>query len=87
LPISGDILKEKAAQFWPKLYPRIDPPKFSSSWLEGFKARHSIKSCKKYGEAADVDIKANNKAIYNVQVRTSEYPLSDIYNMDKSGLY
>jgi hypothetical protein len=78
LSISGNILKEKAAQFWPKLYPGIDSPKFSNGWLEGFKARHLIKSCKKYGEAADVNLKANTKAIYNVRVRTSEYPLSDI---------
>jgi hypothetical protein len=87
LLISGDILKEKAAQFWPKLYPRIDPPKFSSSWLKGFKARQSIKSRKKYSEAADVDLKAYTKVIHNVQVCTSEYPLSDIYNIDESGLY
>jgi hypothetical protein len=87
LLISGDILKEKAAQFWPKLYPGIDSPKFSSGWLEGFKARHSIKSCKKYGEAADVDLEANTEAIHNIRVCTSEYPLSDIYNMDESGLY
>jgi hypothetical protein len=87
LLISSNILKKKAAQFWPKLYPGIDPPKFLSSWLKGFKARHLTKSCKKYSEAADVNIKANTKAIHNVRVCTSEYPLSDIYNIDKSDLY
>ena len=87
LSISGDILKEKAVQFWPVLYPGIEPPKFSTGWLEGFKARYSIKSHKKYSEAADVDIEANIEAIHNIRVRTSFYPLSDIYNLDESGLY
>jgi hypothetical protein len=87
LPISGDILKEKAAQFWPVLYPGIELPKFSTGWLEGFKARYLIKSHKKYSKAADVDIEANIEAIYNIRVCTSLYLLSDIYNLDESGLY
>ena len=73
--------------FWPVLYPGLSPSKFSNSWLEGFKLRHSIKKYKRHGEAADVNTDANNEAIYNLQVWTSLYPLSDIYSMDESGLY
>jgi hypothetical protein len=85
--ISGDILKEKAAQFWPTLYPGIEPPKFSTSWLEGFKARYSIKSYKKHGEDADVDVEKSAEAIHNIRLWTAFYALCNIYNMDESGLY
>jgi len=87
LVISGDILKEKAAQFWPTLYPGIEPPKFSTGWLEGFKARYSIKSYKKHGEDADVDVEKSAEAIHNIRLRTAFYALCNIYNMDESGLY
>jgi hypothetical protein len=87
LIISGDILKEKAALFWPVLYPGLSSPKLSNGWLEGFKLRHSIKKYKRHGKAADVNTDANNKAIHNLRVRTSLYHLSDIYNIDESGLY
>ena len=69
------------------LYLGVQPPKFSTGWLEGFKARHKIKSYKKYGEAADVDIEGNSEAIYNIRIRTALYPLEDIYNIDELGLY
>ena len=85
--ITSDILKENAALFWPVLYPGIPPPKFSTSWLDGFKSRHSIKKHKRHGRAADVNIAANDEAIHNLQIRTALYPLLDIYNMDESGLY
>jgi hypothetical protein len=87
LVISGDILKEKAAQFWLVLYPNVEPLKFSSGWLEGFNARHSIKCRKKYGESAEVEFEVNIEAIHNIRVRTALYHLSDIYNMDETGLY
>jgi hypothetical protein len=54
--ISGDILKEKAAQFWPTLYPGVELPKFLTGWLEGFKARYLIKSYKKHSKDANVNI-------------------------------
>lgn len=87
LSIFGNILKEKAAWLWLALYPRIKPPKFSTGWLESFKARHSIRSYKKYGEVTDVDIEDSAKATHNIRVRTSEYTLSNIYNIDQTGLY
>lgn len=43
--VTGDLLKEMAAMFWEKLpqYARQPKPKFSTVWLEGFKAPNSIK--------------------------------------------
>jgi hypothetical protein len=87
LMITGDILKEKTAYFWPALYPDIEPSKFSTGWLENFKTKHQIKSYRKYSKAADVDIEDNIEAIYNIWICTAVYPLADIYNIDKSGLY
>jgi hypothetical protein len=79
--ITGDILKEKTAFFWPVLYPGIELSKFLTGWLENFKTRYQIKSYRKYSKAADVDIEDN------IQMYTAVYPLADIYNIDKSGLY
>jgi hypothetical protein len=87
LVISGDILKEKAAQFWPTLYLGVEPPKFSTGWLEGFKARYLIKSYKKHGEDANVDVEKSAEAIHNIRSQTALYALCDIYNIDESGLY
>jgi Tc5 transposase DNA-binding domain/Fission yeast centromere protein N-terminal domain len=87
LVISGDILKEKAAQFWPILYPGIEPPKFSTGWLDGFKARYSIKSRKKHGEDADVDEEGSTEAIHNIRIQTALYNLCNLYNIDEAGLY
>ena len=85
--ISRDILKEKAAQFWPTLYPGVEPPKFSTSWLKGFKAKYLIKSYKKHSEDADVNVKKSAKAIYDICLQTALYALYNIYNIDKSSLY
>jgi hypothetical protein len=85
--ILGDILKEKAAQFWPTLYPGVELPKFLTGWLEGFKARYLIKSYKKHGEDANVNIEKSAEAIYNIRSQTALYAPCDIYNIDESGLY
>ena len=43
--VTGDILKEMAAILWEKLphYAGQEVLKFSTGWLDGFKARHNIK--------------------------------------------
>ena len=46
-----------ALKFWYKLpqYSTLEPPKFSSGWLNVFKARYNVKRRKKHGQAAEVD--------------------------------
>src|SRR5438270_9098771 len=49
LTVTGEILQQMALKFWLKLpqYSTLEPPKFSSGWLHGFKARYNIKRRKK----------------------------------------
>lgn len=45
-----------------------------------------IKSYKKHGKDADINIKKSAKAIYNIRSQTVLYTLYNIYNIDESGL-
>ena len=56
--MTGDLFEEMAAVFWEKLpqYAGQPKPKFSTGWLKGFKARHSIKKFRQHGEAGAVDL-------------------------------
>ena len=44
--ITGDILKTKAAQLFPRLYPGDIPPKFSEGWFTGWKEQYGVKQSK-----------------------------------------
>lgn len=55
--ITGDVLREKAHQFWTRLpqYRNLKQPSWSDGWLDNFKKRHQIKGIRLHGEAASVD--------------------------------
>ena len=40
--MSGDLIKEKATEFFPRLYPDASAIEFSNGWLQKFKHRHNI---------------------------------------------
>ena len=54
ITLSGDGLIERAKKFWialpPTHYANTEEPKWSSGWLNGFKARFGIKFRAQYGE-------------------------------------
>ena len=67
-------------------YSNLQPPKFSSGWLVGFKARHNIKRRKKHGEAAQVDKEQMEEDLKEIREVCDLYPLQDIFNMDETAL-
>jgi len=62
-------------------------PKWLIGWLEGFKSRNGIRKRKQYGEAASVNIEGAKDRIIELRAIVAPYPLKDIYNMDKTGLF
>ena len=62
-------------------------PKWSISWLEGFKSRNGIRKRKQYGEAASVNIEGAEDRIIELRAIVTSYPLKDVYNIDETGLF
>ncbi|KAJ9272842.1 hypothetical protein DTO212C5_1103 [Paecilomyces variotii] len=60
IPITGEVIREKARQFWTKLptYKGLKMPVFSNGWLTAFQSRKAIRSNILHGEAASVDEQA-----------------------------
>lgn len=54
ITISQEVIREKARQFWPALYPGKDMPTFSNGWLHGFQARRDVKFRAQHGEAGSL---------------------------------
>lgn len=87
VPLSGDILMEKAKYF----HGRLGRGEFSASkgWLEKFKKRHGIRQLKMTGEK----ISNNEDAVKPFQVKfmdiikEKDLCADQIYNADESGLY
>ena len=49
--ITGAILKARAVNLFPQLYPSETVPQFSSGWLDGWKKSYGVKERETYGEA------------------------------------
>jgi hypothetical protein len=88
ISVTGEILQQMAAKFWHKLpqYSSLDPPKFFTGWLAGFKARHNIKRRKKHGEAAEVDKMQMELDLAEIRDICDPYEMPDIFNMDETAL-
>ena len=87
IPISGDILREKASQFMAILHPDATDLKLYNGWLDSFKNRHGIKSWRRFGESGSVDPTIISNALPDLHEATRNYSLDDIYNMDETGLF
>ena len=87
--VTEDILKEMAAVLWKKLpqYAGQEVPKFSTGWLDGFKARHNIKKYKQQRESGLIDLVVVKEELQEIQEDVNLYTNKDIYNMDKSALF
>ena len=86
ITISQEVIREKARQFWPALYPGKDMPTFSNGWLRGFQARRDVKFRVQHGEAGSL---GENAAIemLAIQQALSTYAPQDIFNCDETSLY
>jgi hypothetical protein len=56
--ISGEMIRQKVAQFLERLHPDVPKFEFSNGWLAKFKQWHQIRSHRRFGEsgAADTEI-------------------------------
>jgi hypothetical protein len=85
--ISGEMIRQKAAQFLERLHP--DAPKFEflSGWLAKFKQRHQISSHRRFGESGVADTEIIEESLPRICTIVDQYALVDIYNMDETGLF
>ena len=82
IPISGDILREKASQFVAILHPDATDLKLSNGWLN-----YSKFTWRRFGESGSIDPTIISNALPDLHEATRNYSLDDIYNMDETGLF
>lgn len=89
VPISDELLREKAKRFWHVLdtYKEMEMPQLSAGWLYKFKRRHGVKQYIRHGEAGDVDEAAVSEQIKLLQSLVQNYYPADVYNCDETGLF
>ncbi|XP_037505778.1 tigger transposable element-derived protein 4-like [Rhipicephalus sanguineus] len=86
IPVSGDILKQKAEVF--VLQMNVKDFKFIDRWLRNFKSRNDLKFKKMCGESGAVDDSV--VAEYwdgKLQFLLQQFPPNDIFNCDETGLF
>lgn len=90
MPVSDELLREKAVYFHQKLCSKVDCPfVMSNGWLASFKLRRGIRKLKISGEklSADVDAIKPFKDELIQQLIGREIPLECVYNADESALW
>ena len=60
---------------------------YSNDWLERFNKRHGILLHKVHGESNEVNLADVEKSREELRCIISEFELSDVYNMNKTGLF
>jgi hypothetical protein len=85
--ISGEMIRQKAAQFLERLHPDAPKFKFSNGWLAKFKQRHQIQSHRRFGESGVADTEIIEESLPHIRIILDQYALADIYNMDETGLF
>ena len=83
--ITDAVLREKAKQFGNEL--GITGFQYSNGWLQRFKTRYGISSKVMYGESAGVDPGVIAKGKEQAQRVIKDFALSDVYNLDETGLF
>lgn len=88
-PMTGEMLKQLAADLWQKLpqYRDLPVPKWSNGWLQAFKDRHYIKRYTRHGEAGAVNRVVVEEELIKIREDLKLYPSQDIFNMDESALF
>ena len=84
--ISQGIVREKAKQYWPRIYPHKPIPSFSNGWLQGFQNGKRIRCRTLHGEAGSIDLYTSDKMI-QIRETISQYEAKDIFNCDETSLY
>ena len=85
--MTGEIIQTKAKEFLQKIYGDANSEfNFSIGLLEWFKARHEIKSYRRFGESGSVVMENIEDALPQIRAKLENFDWKDIYNMDKTGL-
>jgi hypothetical protein len=88
--ISDEIIVEHArvlAGKMAEIQPDLEFPEFKGGWISSFKTRHGIRSVKRHGEAASVDIEALKDSWPSLVTEINKYNPENIYNLDETGLF
>ncbi|KAJ5549675.1 hypothetical protein N7461_004373 [Penicillium sp. DV-2018c] len=88
IPISQEVIREKARFFWNQLpeYEGMEMPIFSNGWLAGFQARGSVRSRSNLGEDGSTPAAAA-EAMIPIRQALEAYDPKDIFNCDETALY
>ena len=80
--LTNEMLKSTAKALFYKLpqYHNVEPPKFSTHWLNDYKARFEVE---KYIRDGDLDV---GKVLEKIREKLKLYKTEDIYNMDETAL-
>ncbi|KAF0712292.1 jerky protein-like, partial [Aphis craccivora] len=89
IPISGEIICEKARLFHREITKQKDGFTASRGWLDNFKHRHGIRRLKITGEKLSCDEAAIEPFRNELQrvINENNLDLEQIYNADESGLF
>lgn len=88
--ITDDLLIAAAKKFYnmSQKDPSQKELQFSNGWLEGFKRRFKIKGYTRHGEAGSADNSPEAlQRMEQIKLICSRYQVSDIFNMDETGLF
>ena len=83
--LSDEIVQAKAREYANML--DITDLSFSNGWLHAFKQRYGFQKWRIFGESEDAQIQNIDEEIEWIKERIRAYALSDVYNMDETGLY
>ncbi|MBA0782708.1 hypothetical protein Gotri_000548 [Gossypium trilobum] len=86
--MTGEMIQTKAKEFLQKMYGDANSKfNFSIDWLERFKARHGIKSYRRFGESGLVVMENIEDASPQIRAKLEYFDWKDIYNIDQTGLF
>lgn len=88
VPITGEVIREKARFFWSNLpaYSGQDMPTFSNGWLTSFQQRTGIRDSRLHGEEGSLSEITESQMIPIRQVLSGYHP-QDIFNCDETALF
>ncbi|KAH1097337.1 hypothetical protein J1N35_014258 [Gossypium stocksii] len=86
--MTREMIQTKVKEFLQKMYGDANSEcNFSIGWLEWFKARHGIKSYKRFGESGSVIMENIEDTLPQIRAKLENFDWKDIYNMDETYLF
>ena len=86
-PISGKLIVTKAERLRGALGLPKEALKFSNSWLDEFKKRHSLKQHNHHGEAGSVNLTSVKEERERIQKALNGWDLNNVFNADETSFF